>query len=238
MINKRATRCIAKLSGDGNIYPGKNNKNGYVRYSNTCQALREEFKSDMRAIFGKIPLTEGTTNTATPFVQTHRKDVVLFFLKYLNSFRSKDIAVPDEIKKADKLLKKEYLKALYDDEGSPRLRISKKFKEWKRNISLYSNSKVLITEVKNMLENDFGIKCNKGYTDKRVDGRVSFVLDITGKDDFELFKQKIGFNHPIKQEMLNLIIKSYKNAPKKNPTGFSRIKKQLKYLQQSRRFFR
>jgi CRISPR/Cas system endoribonuclease Cas6 (RAMP superfamily) len=57
MINTNIARCIAKISGDGNIYLGNKSNNGYIRYSNKCKFLREEFKKDMHFLFGKIPLT-------------------------------------------------------------------------------------------------------------------------------------------------------------------------------------
>ncbi len=233
-MNLTIARCIAKLSGDGTVYLGKAGKNGYIRYSNTCEALREKFKSDLHYIFGKIPLTEGITNTNTPFVQVHRKHAVQFFLKYLDSYKSKNILIPAAIKKAPKCIKAEYLKAFYDDEGSPRLRISK-LQEWKRNITLYSNSEKLIKEAKQMLEQEFKIKCNKVYKDLREDGRLSFALDITGKNNFETFKQNINFNHPKKKKILQNILESYANTAKKNTAGFLKLREKIKSLTQSRR---
>lgn len=228
-MNKPIARCIARLSGDGNIYLGKEGKNGYIRYSNSCKILREQFKSDMNKIFAKIPLTEGKTNTNTPFVQVHRKEIVRFFLKYLESYKSENILIPRAIKKASTSIKTEYLKAFYDDEGSPRLRISK-LQEWKRNITFYSNSEKLIKEVKKILEKDFKIKCNKIYKDLRKDGRCSFALDITGKEQFKAFKEQINFNHPVKKQILQNIIDSYKNTAKKNKVGFLKLKKKAKSL--------
>lgn len=226
MINERIARCIAKLSGDGNIYQGIASHNGYVRYSNKCKVLREEFKKDIHNIFGKIPLTKGITNSGTPFIQTHRKEIVKFFLKYLNSYKSENIFIPAEIKKSNIYIKAAFLRAIYDDEGSPRLRTFR-LKEWKRNISLYSSSKKLIKEIKEVLKKDFNIKSNKLYKDIRKDGRVSFALDITGKGDFELFQQKIGFSHPIKRKKLRLLLASYNNTPKKNPAGFLKLRAKL-----------
>jgi intein/homing endonuclease len=225
-MNKSIARCIARLSGDGNIYLGKNGKNGYIRYSNTCRTLREQFKSDLQSIFGNIVLTEGVTNTNTPFVQVHRKQVVRFFLQYLDSYKSKNILVPNKIKLAPKVIKAAYLSALYDDEGSPRLRIFK-LQEWKRNLTLYSNSEKLLKEVKNILEQEFDINCNKIYTDLRYDGRISFALDITGKKNFEAFKQSMGFSHPEKIKTLQIILKSYNNTVKRNKSGFLKLKELL-----------
>ena len=232
MINEEIARCIAKLSGDGNVYVGKKGTRRYARYSNTCETLRTRFKLDIRKIFGNIHLTEGVTNTGTSFVQTNRTEIVDFFLKYLTSYKSKDIFIPIEIKKASNSIKSAYLQALYDDEGSPRLRIAKKLREWKRNISLSSNSIQVIRDAKEMLEQDFGIFCNRIYENMQFGKNSSFVIEMTGKKNFELFKKHISFEHPKKKKIISLMLESYGKTPKRNPKGCLSIEKKIKFLKQ------
>jgi hypothetical protein len=220
IISKNFARCLAKISGDGYLYYR------YIRYTNKCPALINEFKDDILKEFGNIPITKGITNTGTPFVQIHGKKIIGKFLDHIPDFRSDYIFIPQSIKEADIEVKKEFLRAFYDDEGCPSLRIFNKTKEWKRTLTLGSNSKRILEEIKDMLLSDFDIKSNNIIVlDKNKGG---FVLGISGKDNFVKFRNKIGFKHPKKTKRLNLIIKSYGKSFHRNKEGFDNVYKILK----------
>ena len=221
MISKGFVRCLAKISGDGYL----NNK--YIRYSNTCRELLEEFRKDITKEFGKIKFTEGIGNSGTPFIQIHGKTIINKFLEYQKDFRSKVIFIPRVIKNSSKSIQREYLRAFYDDEGCPSLRLFNKTKEWKRSISLTSNSIMLLKDVKKLLLNNFGIKSNKIIrTKKNSNYDRSFVLTITGKDNLTEFKDNIGFKHPNKIRRLNFILRSYE-ATSRNKEKFEKIRREL-----------
>ncbi|MBN1469951.1 MAG: hypothetical protein JW924_14585 [Fusobacteriaceae bacterium] len=223
MISKNFARCLAKISGDGCLYYR------YIRYSNKCPNLLNEFKEDILKEFGNINLTYGITNSGTPFIQIHGKNIIKKFLNQLSDFKSRNILIPGEIKNSNKSIKKEYLRAFYDDEGCACLRIFKKTNEWKRTLTLSSNSKKILKEIKGLLLNDFSIPSNKIIKNKK-ENNICYVLTITGKENFIRFRNQINFKHPRKSKILDLIIECYDKTFKRNTKEFYRIRKKLIYL--------
>ena len=149
------------------------------------------------------------------------------FLEHLPGFKSCVIYIPKSIKKADKSIQREYLRALYDDEGCAALRLFKKNKEWKRNITLTSNSLMLLQNIKLMLLDNFAIISNRIIRTKINSIKdKSYVLSITGKDNIIKFRENIGFKHPNKIRKLDLMISSYM-ANSRNIEMFENMKKEL-----------
>lgn len=222
MITESFARCVAKISGDGYLYYR------YVRYANTCPVLLNEFRADMRKEFPEITITKGVTNTGTPFLQVGGKQVVRRFLEYLPDYHSDKIRIPTAVKEASMTIKQSYLRAFYDDEGCAALRICKKPIQWKRNITLTSNSRDILEEVKKMLSDDFCIVTNNIIRNKNEDR--AYVLGISGKDNFLKFRKHIGFNHPKKQQRLEFMILSYNCTPKRNELEFNKLTKNIKKM--------
>lgn len=221
MISKNFARCLAKISGDGNL-------NRYcIRYSNSCDTLIEEFKQDMNYLFKNIKFYEGRKDSKTKYVQVYGKSKTEVFLRELSSFKSSDILVPESIKNSDDSVMAEYLRAFYDDEGCVAIRLHKKTNEWKRNITLTSNSLKILEEIKNILLSRFQIYSNKiiPTAKNRADDKT-FVLAISGKGNISKFKDNIGFKHPKKIKKLELTMKSY-YATFRNKVEFEKLKEEL-----------
>lgn len=225
MLSKNMVRIIAKISGDGSLC----NNNRQIMYFNTCNLLREEFKEDINKEFNNPTMSEGKMNSGTPYVAVYGKRIVNELKRYLQSYNSSHIFIPNEVINSSSNVLRGFIRTFYDDEGCASLRLDKKTRTWKRNITLSSNSYDILKQVKEVLET-FGIKTNKiirNYSNSNYD--QSFVLGVTGKENFVVFKQMIGFKHPRKTKMLKLIIESYKSTSK-YPDKFNRLKEKIKEL--------
>ncbi|HJX50281.1 MAG TPA: LAGLIDADG family homing endonuclease [Candidatus Nanoarchaeia archaeon] len=201
---KILSRIIAHLMGDGCV------TNRYFAYYNKNNILLEQFEEDMVNAFGEVHFTIGKVNSGTSFVMIYNREIRLFLFSLVKNFKSNYLKFPLFINTRD--LQKEFLKSIYDDEGCVALRVFKKTNEIKRNLTLSSNSLIFLQEIKNILAEQFNIMSNKiiNYIKKR-DGKefVNYVLSITGKKNFELFRNLIGFYHPDKIKRLDDMISSY-----------------------------
>lgn len=222
MLTVEMARCIAKISGDGCLYYR------YIRYNNTCQELREEFIADVKKEFNHFKFTYGKSNSGTPFVQIHGKALIGKFLEFLPSYKSEDIYVPSQIFEASEEVKCAYLRALFDDEGSVGIRIFEKTGEWKRNVKIDSKSRKLLEGIKFLLQT-IGVSSNEIRMCTKQD-KFWYYLGISGRANFSLFASKIGFTHPLKQQKLVFLLRTYKMTYRRNYVSFIVLQEELKKL--------
>jgi hypothetical protein len=201
---KVLARVVSHLMGDGCV------SKRYFAYYNKNQVLLENFKNDVKELFGEIHFISGKVNSGTSFYMIQNKEVLNFLKSLIEDYRSFSLHLPNFIK--TKELKKEFLKAIFDDEGCVALRVFVKTGEIKRNITLCAKSEFFLSQIKGILEKEFIIKCNRliKYV-KKVNNKEFpyWVLSITGKDNFVKFKENINFYHPDKKNKLDLMISSY-----------------------------
>ena len=155
-------------------------------------------------------LTKGKYTSGTSLIQAHNKNIIKFLKSLHQDYKSNSLNIPDFVN--TKELQKEFLRAFYDDEGCVALRIFKKTNEIKRNITLSSNSLILLEEIKKILQENFDIKSNRIHKYTKIINLkifINYTLSITGKSNFEKFRKEIGFAHPQKRDKLNLMIESY-----------------------------
>jgi hypothetical protein len=201
---KILSKVIAHLMGDGCV------TNRYLRYNNKNEFLLNDFKKDFKELFGEIHFITGKVNSGTSFIQVQNKEILNFLRSLIPDFRSSALRFPKFFNEID--CKVAFLSAIFDDEGCAGLRIFQKTKEIKRNLEIASKSQNFLGDIKNILEEDFNIKCNKIINFKRNLNQKEFItwkLSITGKENFVNFRDRINFNAPIKRERLNLMISSY-----------------------------
>ena len=206
LMNKRLARIIAHLMGDGCI-------SKYVRYHNKEPFLLSQFKTDFKGMFGDVHFTEGLSNSGTAFVSIQNKKIRQLLLRIHKDYRSGNIELPKPILACGKPIKREFLRAFYDDEGSASMKFCQTTKEIKCVVQLVSKSRKMMTQIKKILERELGIMCNKIIKSVKLMGSKSFtvwVLAITGKENLIRFTEKINFYHPRKREKLRLIETYYR----------------------------
>lgn len=197
-------RIVGNLMGDGCV------TKRYFRYSNKDIVLLDNFKINLLNLFPNIHFIEGRVNSGTPFVQVQNKKLINFLFKLCGSFKSENLRFPNFLRTNE--MKREFLKAIFDDEGCVALRIFKKTGEFSRNLDIGSKSKEFLEDIKGILEEDFKIKSNKMYPCKRnLNGKefITWRLSITGKENFVSFRDKICFTSPTKIKKLEEMINSY-----------------------------
>lgn len=205
-MNKKLSlaRVIGYLMGDGCV------TQRYIRYNNKDAILLENFQSHFLNIFPNTHFIKGRVNSGTSFVQIQNKKAIEFLFYLCGDFKSGNLRFPKFLKARKS--RKEFISAIFDDEGCVGLRTFKRTGEIKRNLEIASKSKEFLEDIKEILENDFEIKCNKIICFKRKLNEREFVtwkLSITGKENFIRFRKHINFSSPDKIKRLDSMISSY-----------------------------
>lgn len=163
-LTKEKVRVIAHLIGDGCAYKTKSNY--YIRYEVKDEDLLEQFEKDLVATYG-LPITRGLNESGKkpgsfiPFVYARSKLALEDLHRYCQYSSTKWI-VPQQIIQANSEIKKEFLKALFDDEGSV-------IPKPDNCVRLYSINLKGLEQIKDLLE-EFGIvnRIAPGYGAKRT----------------------------------------------------------------------
>ena len=194
-LTEEKARIVAHLIGDGAHY--KTNHDYVMKYEVRDEELLNQFSEDLFKVYGlkvsKHANKSGFTDKPIYFVRLRSKLVFEDLAGYATYF-SKDWRVKDQILNADLLIRREFLRAIYDDEGSVKS---------KYEIALYSINREGLEQIKEMLKEfhiDSCIKSGFG-ANRRVYGLMV--------KDFISFNDKIGFNLRRKRDKLRGIIKSH-----------------------------
>jgi len=191
ILTKEKARLIAHLIGDGCVYKCRTDYN--IKYEVTDTDLLEQFEKDLISVYGLKPTKglnpSGKTGKLIPYVRLRAKRAYDDLVTYCNFFSDK-WKVPSPIFDAGKEIKIEFLKALFDDEGTV---ISKE-----KEIRLYSINLLGLEQIQEILhEFNISSKIRNGYGQKRN------VYGLVVKKDIIIFKQILGFNCIRKQNKLN-----------------------------------
>lgn len=189
-LTKEKARIVAHLIGDGAHYKTKHD---YVmKYEVRDEELLKQFSDDLFNVYGlktsRHINKSGYTNKPIYFVRLRSKMAFEDLASYATYF-SKDWIIKEQILNADLSIKRQFLRALYDDEGSVKS---------KYEIALYSINKEGLEQIKMMLKEfsiDSHIKSGFG-ANRKVYGLIV--------KNHKLFYDKIGFSLKRKNDKLNM----------------------------------
>ncbi|MEM5778430.1 MAG: LAGLIDADG family homing endonuclease [Candidatus Aenigmatarchaeota archaeon] len=195
-------RIIARLKGDGALF--RSGTNYIIKYEVKDIEQLNSFASDIKEVFGLdmkwLKHISGITGKLLDLVQLRSK-LAFEDLNKFGKFKSENWNIPKEIFESSKEVKREFIKALFDDEGSVII--------GDREIRLYSINKKGLEEMMNLLvEFNIKSKIKIGYGKKRN----VFALVIEDKKSMENFSNKIGFSLERKQAKLLDILSTWPKA--------------------------
>jgi len=187
-------RIIARLIGDGCIYRSKYT----IKYEVQDKESLSSFSHDVKDVYGLDikygSNLSGITGRPIPFVRLRSKKVYDDLMQY-GPYDSYNWRISNIVFKANKDVKKEFLKALFDDEGT--VHPSKKI------VKFYSVNLFGVMQVQSILQ-EFGIdsKIYAGYGCKRN----VYGLVIVGETNLRKFANEIGFGLERKMIKLSKIV--------------------------------
>jgi intein/homing endonuclease len=191
-LTEEKARIIAHLIGDGAHF--KTNHDYVMKYEVKDEQSLAQFHKDIISVYGLEPTryqhASGKTGKPIPSLRLRSK-IAFDDLHRFATFFSKDWKIKQPVLDADTEIKRQFLKALFDDEGSVKS---------KREVALYSINLDGLLQVKEMLQS-FGIssKIGSGFGQNR---NVHAILIR----DLQTFAKKVGFGLERKQRRLQEVI--------------------------------
>jgi len=189
MMTVEKARIIAHLQGDGSV------TSKMIKYSNNCLTLVKLFHKDFKMTFGfeagRIRCDGGNW-----VAQSGARDAIEYLQNY--KFSSRKWAVPEEIFDSSKKTQVEYIKSLFDDDGTII------FYDGTWRLRLYSVNKNALMDIRNIL-NNFNII---SFVQGPYGPRKKYQLEIARKKSVRIFCKKICFFHPEKLKKSRIILKT------------------------------
>ncbi len=194
-------RIIGHLLGDGGIHVAEKEGRYKAFYTNNKQELIDSFSQDVKEVFGEFRLyhRKRVSKVQEIWLPTTLGHLFYNIMNYeLLNGRKRIPAIILETE--DKFLLGTFLQALYDDEGY--------LYPEKRMIVIAQKSKNLIEDIRDIVIK-LGIKPNQLLIHKSRNRTTMHYFSITHKDNFKIFKEYVGFKHPVKKQKLKMLMKKY-----------------------------
>ncbi|MFH0979264.1 MAG: LAGLIDADG family homing endonuclease [Candidatus Woesearchaeota archaeon] len=199
-LNEGFARILGHIIGDGGIHIVVKENKYRIFYVNNEKFLLNSFKTDVVNCFGETKIY--SRQRLDHGDEVWLPSTIGSLIYRLLDFKAGNKQVPSIVMRCKNTkVVAAFLQALYDDEGF--LYPSKKM------IVISQVDLQLIEQIKELVSR-LQIKSNKILEHNSKSRSLMYYFTITGKQDIQRFKNKIGFLHPIKSKKLSLLMKSYK----------------------------
>lgn len=188
---------IAGMLRDGSI--SKSNNNLYeIQISQKNIEFLKKIMKIMKKVFPNEKIRLVKYGRQTPRIKMYSKAVYLKLRNLLEYQGAQSRwSIPSCIKDAPKEVKKYFIRGFFDAEGEVPLSLNQSgnYKTWIRFHHSWDGEKcIVLQELKEILENDFEIKCGKVTNPKNEKNFPSFDLMIYGKNAKKFMKEIGTFN--------------------------------------------
>jgi len=199
------------MAGDGDLSKGKNST--MIRFSSDSKELIEQYKNLSQKLFGIKPNISSLKSEKRGESWRFSSKLVFEILESLgipSSPKSHRIDMNNTLLRTPEKLLAHYLRGYYDTDGG----VVERKCPGGNSIESTSTSKIFSEKLKLVLLR-YGIiskiRERKPYINKKIQSKhIKFSIAISGKENLEMFRGCIGFNHPEKKQKLERIIKKAK----------------------------
>lgn len=204
---------LGVLFGDGYIFIARRENRSKIKHC--CIALQAKDKEFVQSFANCLNKEFNLNLQVKPLPKKYKGEILHYFQVYLYSRKIAQYLLETKLRVFDYLLDADediicqFLKGLYDSEGSVSLRRNKT-----RSIKLSMKSSTYFFERVSKLLELIGVHGFKYYNLSKFNS-----IEIGNKKDLFTFQEKIGFTITRKQEILKGIVQSY-------PTGLAMIREQ------------
>ncbi len=190
---------------------------GHLRKVFSYTNKDEKLISNMIKLAKKIPIKNLSINHWSHHGESIRfstllKDILICTGATIGNKTTTRAITPDWIKNGNLKIKRNFLKALFDDEGTVNILKKEIVFGATKNISFEKNLNNYLNSIKRMLLS-LGIKgvtiTDAGFNYGKNGKTINKQLRICGQDSFKEFMKKVNFNSPKKRKKLEILLKSY-----------------------------
>ena len=190
---------IAHLIADGSV-----NKNNIPSYTNTNFSLIKNFDKLIQSVFGNIENKIYKRQSKAFQINSSRIIVDLIKSFYGITFNSLTARIPRRLKQLPSEYSIAFIRAYSDDEAAVDLN---------HRITIYSNNKKILKDLRDILSDKLDFK---EVTKVLIKSKVNYYITIKPKEIIK-YNKIIGFNHPIKKERLQKLVRMRKTKVKSLP---------------------